>query len=153
MGRVRSSLAVIIALNLAAACAPPGAPGGGAQKPTGPIKVGLLAPTTGTSAASGADMLNAWNLYWKVNGNTLAGREVQTSSEDTAGYANTALTNGRQLVAQHQVDMIVGPLFANEGLAVADYLKTVGTPGLYPIASADDLTQRSRVDNVIRVAG
>ena len=154
MRRLRKSMALIVVLTLVVACAPLGAPGsGGSGKPTGPIKVGLLAPTTGVSAASGNDMLNGWNLYWKLNGASAAGREVQTTHEDTAGDPNTALTKARQFVEQQQVDMIVGPLFANEGLAVADYLKTVGTPGLYPIASADDLTQRSRVENVVRVAG
>ncbi len=136
---------------LVGACAPPLAPGG--AQSTGPIKVGFIVPTTGTGAASGNDMINGWKLYWKNNPSPIAGREVQTSYEDTAGDVNTAVTKARQFVEQQQVDMIVGPLFANEGLAVADYLKTTGTPGFYPIVSADDLTQRSRVDNVIRVAG
>src|SRR6266568_3457616 len=146
-------VSIVVGLSLlAGACAPPGAPGS-PQKPSGPLKVGFLAPITGTGAASGNDMINGWKLYWKSNAATVAGREVQTAYEDTAGDVNTALTKARQFVEQQQVDMIVGPLFANEGLAVADYLKTAGTPGFYPIVSADDLTQRQRVDNVIRVAG
>src|SRR5262249_14600616 len=152
MRRLPTLLIGIVALCLAVACAPPGGPGGAAQKPTGPIKVGFLAPLTGTAAASGADMVNGWSLYGKLNGNAVQGREIQTTTEDTAGDPNTALTKGRQFVEQQQVDMIVGPLFANEGLALADYLKTTATPGFYPIVSADDLTQRHRVDNVIRVA-
>ncbi len=142
----------VVALGLLAACAPPGAPGA-AQKPTGPIKVGLLAPTTGTVAANGGEVVNGWNLYWKLNGGQVAGREIQTLQEDTAADPNVGLTKARQLVEQQQVDMIVGPLAANVGLAVADYLKTTGTPAFYPIVSADDLTQRKRVDNVIRIAG
>lgn len=154
MTRLRTSMLLIAALTLVVACAPPGAPGsGGSGKPSGPIKVGLLAPTTGVSAASGMDMINGWNLYFKLNGNTVAGREVQTTAEDTGGDPNTALTKTRQFVEQQQVDFIVGPLFANEGLAVGDYLKTAGTPGFFPIASADDLTQRARIDNVLRVGG
>jgi branched-chain amino acid transport system substrate-binding protein len=152
MRSVRNVCAVLAALSLFTACAPPGAPGA-PQKTTGPIKVGLLAATTGVSAASGTDMLRGWNLYWKLHGAMVADREVQTIHEDTAGDPNTALTKARQLVEQQQVDMIVGPLFANEGLAVADYLKTVGIPGFYPIASADDITQRNRVENVLRIGG
>ena len=156
MARHAMTFATSVAiLALVAACAPPGAPGGGAPgNATGPIKVGFLAPTTGTSAASGQDMINGWNLYWKLNGGgRMAGRELQTTFEDTAGDPNIALTKARQMVEQQRVDMIVGPLFANVGLAVADYLKTTGTPGFYPIVSADDLTQRHRVDNVVRVGG
>ena len=150
MERMRNWLGVTV-LILAVACAPPGLPGG--AKPSGPIKVGLLACLTGVSAASGMDMVNGWNLYWKVNGNTVAGREVQTTQEDTGCDPNTAITKTRQLVEQQQVDMIVGLLLASEGLAAADYLKTTGTPSFYPIVAADDLTQRNRVDNVVRIAG
>ncbi len=155
MRRLRMVVTVVALLALAAGCAPPGAPGsgGGAQKPSGPIKAGILAPLTGVSAASGQDMVNGWNLYWKLKGDTVAGRQVQTTPEDDGGDPNTALTKARQFVEQQQVDFIVGPLLANVGLAVADYLKTTGTPGFYPIVSADDLTQRHRVDNVVRVAG
>jgi branched-chain amino acid transport system substrate-binding protein len=148
-----SLLAVVIVVFLAAACAPPGAPGSGAQKPTGPIKVGLMAPLTGFMAGPASDMVSGWNLYLKLNGNKIAGREVVTLVEDDAGDPNTALTKARQLVEQQQVDMIVGPLFAHVGLALADYLKTTGTPGFQPIVAADDLTQRHPVENVIRVAG
>ena len=101
----------------------------------------------------GRDMVNGWNLYLKVNGNKWAGREVITIVEDDAGDPTTALTKARQLIEQQQVDMIVGPLFAHVGLALADYVKTTGTPNFHPIIAADDLTQRHPVPNVIRVAG
>ena len=153
---IRKILSIVVCAGVLAACAPPGAPGapsGAQQAPTGPIKVGFLAPSTGTSASSGADMMNGWKLYLKLNGSSVAGREIQTTYADAPGDTNVALTNARQFVEQQQVDFIVGPLFANDGLAVADYLKSVGTPGFYPIVSADDLTQRHRIDNVVRVAG
>ena len=143
---------VILVTALLAACAPPGA-GGPAGGASGPIKIGLLAPTSGTTAASGTDMLNGWNLYWKVKGARIGNREVQTFHEDTAGDPNTALTKARQLVEQRGVQMMLGPLLANEGLAVADYIKTTNIPQFLPVVSADDLTQRQRIDNVIRIAG
>jgi branched-chain amino acid transport system substrate-binding protein len=149
---MRRSLAVVTILLLAMACAPPGAPGS-AQTPTGPIKVGLMAPLTGFMASPANDMVNGWNLYLKLHNNKIAGREVVTLVEDDAGDPTTALTKARQLVEQQQVDMIVGPLFAHVGLALADYLKTTGTPGFQPIVAADDLTQRHPVENVIRVGG
>src|SRR5690606_39005902 len=42
---------------------------------------------------------------------------------------------------------------ANTGLAVANYVKSNGVPYFIPVIAADDLTQRDRVKNVIRVAG
>lgn len=143
-----SGLAIMV---LVAACAPPGAGGGG--QTSGPIKIGLIAPVTGTVAASGTDMVNGWKLYWKLNGSKAGGRDVETIHEDTGGDPNTALTKARQLVEQNNVQMLVGPLLANEAYALADYVKTNGTPLFMPVGSADDLTQRKRVESAVRIAG
>jgi branched-chain amino acid transport system substrate-binding protein len=158
MRRLWTVVSGVVGLSLLiAACAPPGAPGapgpGGASKPSGPIKVGFLAPTTGNAAASGQDMINGWSLYWKQNNNRIGNREVQWTHEDTASDPTVALNKARQFVEQQQVDMLVGTLLADEGLAVADYVKTTGTPAFYPSSSADDLTQRARVANVVRAGG
>lgn len=161
-------LALIGVLVVLAACAPAPAPAPTAAPPTaasaaqptaapasssGPIKIGLMAPQTGTLAASGKDMLDGWNLYWQEHGTTVAGREVQTLIEDDAGNPDTSLTKARLLVEQRGVDMLVGNLAANTGLAVADWAKGNGIPYFIPIVSADDLTQRARIPNVVRLAG
>jgi branched-chain amino acid transport system substrate-binding protein len=118
-----------------------------------PIRIGLLAPLTGVVAAGGKDMVDGWNLYWQQHGTKIAGREVEVIVEDDASSPDTALTKARRLVQQRQVHMIVGNLLANTGLAVAEYVKGTGTPYFIPIVAADDLTQRARIPNVIRVAG
>jgi branched-chain amino acid transport system substrate-binding protein len=51
------------------------------------------------------------------------------------------------------VHFLMGNLLANTGLAVANYVKENGTPYFIPIIAADDLTQRARIKNVVRVAG
>jgi branched-chain amino acid transport system substrate-binding protein len=117
------------------------------------IRVGLLAPTTGNVAASGQDMLDGWNLYWQQNGDSVAGTTIETIHEDSAGDPSTGLNKAEQLVGSENVDMIVGPLLANVGLAVAEAMSREGVPAFQPIVSADNLTQRQRLDGVIRVAG
>jgi branched-chain amino acid transport system substrate-binding protein len=57
------------------------------------------------------------------------------------------------LVEQANVNFLIGNLLANTGLAVANYVKGTGTPYFIPIIAADDLTQRQRIKNVVRVAG
>jgi branched-chain amino acid transport system substrate-binding protein len=161
-------LALIGVLVGLAACAPAPTPAPTAAPPTqapaaqptaapastsGPIKIGVMAPQTGTLAASGKDMLDGWNLYWQLHGTKIAGREVQILIEDDAGNPDTALTKARLLVEQRGVDMLVGNLAANTGLAVADWAKGNGIPYFIPIVSADDLTQRARIPNVVRLAG
>ena len=99
------------------------------------------------------DMIDGFNLYWEQNGLEVAGREVEIFIEDSTGDPDVALSKARLLVEQREVDMLIGTLFANEGLAVAEYVRETGTPTFYQIAAADDLTQRNRVPNLIRVAG
>jgi branched-chain amino acid transport system substrate-binding protein len=152
---IRLLAATVVAAAVAAGAVACGAPndseGGGKS---GPIKVGLIFPTSGNVAAAGTDMLHGWQLYWKVNGGTVAGRKVQSTHEDDAGDPTTALTKARKLVEQNGATTLAGPLLASSGYALADYLKTnPKLVGLNPVASSDDLSQRRRVDNYIKTGG
>ena len=118
-----------------------------------PIQIGFLTPTSGTVAASGQDTVRGWDLYWELNGSTVAGREIVTTFEDTAGDPAIGRTKAQRLVDSVDADLVVGPLLANVGLAVADYLSSQGVPNFLPWSSADDLTQRTPLDGVLRVAG
>jgi branched-chain amino acid transport system substrate-binding protein len=170
--RRRATAAVLLALAMVlAAC---GAPGGDEAAPVTPetpeptdedpdepepdmdrepIRIGFLAPTTGGVAASGQDMLNGWNLFWDQHGLEVAGTPIESIHRDTAGDPAVALTVSEELVNNAQIDMAVGPLLANVGLAVGDYLGREGIPAFMPVVSADDMTQRDRIDGVIRIAG
>lgn len=148
---LQAALVVLVIASLLAGCTAPGGSKPAAAK--GPIKVGLLMPLTGNTAASGKDMLDAWNMWWDEHGHEIAGRKIEFYPEDTAGVPDTGLTKARLLVEQRQVHFLVGGLVASVGLAVAEYVKTTGTPYLIPVIAADDLTQRQRVPNVVRVAG
>jgi branched-chain amino acid transport system substrate-binding protein len=151
------------ALLLATACgtqgsAPTAPQGGGAPATTNataasPIRVGFLAPTTGTAAAAGHDMINGWKLWWTQHGDTVAGHRIETIYYDTASNPTQAVTQARKAVEQDKVQMILGPYLANEGLAVAPYTEEHKIPLFLPTVSADDLTQRQRNPYVVRVAG
>lgn len=173
MKRIILLLALVSLAVVALACAPAptvaptSAPATAAAKPTTApaqatnttaaakpsIKIGIIAPTTGTFAANGQSMINGWKLWWDKNGYTVAGRQVEMFYEDDAATPDTTLTKARLLNDQRQVHMMVGPLSAATGLALAGYAKGIKIPVFFPIVSADDLTQRARVPNVIRIAG
>jgi branched-chain amino acid transport system substrate-binding protein len=119
----------------------------------GPIRIGLMAPLSGVVAAGGREIVEGFNMYWEERGNEIAGRPVQVVVEDDAGNPDTALQKARRLVEQENVDFLFGNLLANTGLAVANYVRGNGVPYFIPVIAADDLTQRERVRNVIRVAG
>jgi branched-chain amino acid transport system substrate-binding protein len=124
-----------------------------ASSQKGPIKIGIIAPTTGNYAANGQTMIDGWKLWWDANGYTVAGRQVEMFYEDDSGNPDNSLTKTRLLVEQRGVHMIIGALTANSGLANAQYMKTQKIPYFMAIVSADDLTQRNRINNVIRIAG
>src|SRR5690606_29334072 len=119
----------------------------------GPIRIGLMAPLSGVVAAGGKEIVEGFNMFWEENGNAIAGRPVEVVVEDDAGNPDTALQKARRLVEQENVDFLFGNLLANTGLAVANYVRGNGVPYFIPVIAADDLTQRERVKNVIRVAG
>jgi branched-chain amino acid transport system substrate-binding protein len=118
-----------------------------------PIKVGLMAPLTGVVASGGREMVEGTQFFFDSIGNEIAGRKVELIVEDDASNPDTALQKARRLVEQANVDFLIGNLLANTGLAVANYVKGNGTPYFIPIIAADDLTQRQRIKNVVRVAG
>lgn len=124
-----------------------------ARAQTGPIRIGLLSPLTGVLAAGGKELVEGFELYWKQKGTTIAGRPVEVIIEDDASNPDTALQKARRLVEQRNVHFLVGNILANTGLAVSEYVRGNGVPYFIPVVAADDLTQRKRIPNVVRVAG
>lgn len=125
----------------------------GALAQSNPIRIGLLAPLTGAAASSGRELVDGWELYWKQAGRTIANRPVEVTIEDDGSVPDIALQKARRLVQQRNVNMLVGNVLANTGLAVAEFVKGTGTPYFMPVIAADDLTQRKRIPNVMRIAG
>jgi ABC-type branched-chain amino acid transport systems, periplasmic component len=124
-----------------------------ARAQTAPIKVGVLAPLTGVVAAGGREMVEGTQFWFDQVGSEIAGRKVELMVEDDGSNPDTSLQKARKLVEQANVSFLMGNLLANTGLAVANYVKETGTPYFIPIIAADDLTQRQRIKNVVRVAG
>src|SRR6201991_1751414 len=124
-----------------------------ARAQSSPIKIGLLTPLTGVVASGGKEMVEGVQFYLDQVKGEMGGRKVELVIEDDASNPDTALQKARRLVEQSNVHFLIGNLLANTGLAVANYVKGTGTPYFIPIIAADDLTQRQRIKNVIRVAG
>jgi branched-chain amino acid transport system substrate-binding protein len=119
----------------------------------GPIKAGILAPLTGVVASGGKEMVEGTQFFFERIKNEIAGRKVELIIEDDGSNPDVALQKARRLVEQAGVHFLMGNLLANTGLAVANFVKGTGTPYFIPIIAADDLTQRQRLRNVVRVAG
>ncbi len=137
----------LVAIVMAVALAVGGSDVGAQQ---GPIKIGMIIPLTGVFASNGRDMQNGFALALAQAGNKVAGREIQVITEDDQGVPAQSLTKARKLVELDKVDLLAGPLTANSGYALVDYIKEQKIPALYPVVSADDLTQRTGTPWIIR---
>jgi branched-chain amino acid transport system substrate-binding protein len=115
-----------------------------------PIRIGFIAPLSGAYAQNGRDILNGLQLYLEENGNRTAGRQIQLVVEDDEAIPATGLTKARKLIERDGVHLMAGALLSSTGYALAPYIDSVGIPMLYPVVSADDLTQRRRSRWVVR---
>jgi branched-chain amino acid transport system substrate-binding protein len=125
------------------------APPAGAQAPA-PIKIGFISPLSGAIAQAGKDMYSGCELYWQESNWQIAGRKVEVILEDNEGLPATALTKARKLVENDKVSILAGVILSNVAYALVPYIEAQGIPTIYPINSADDLTQRKRPRWLIR---
>jgi branched-chain amino acid transport system substrate-binding protein len=125
--------------------------GGGDGGDGDTIRIGFIAPLTGTIAAPGNDMRKGWEFYWEQNGTEVAGKQVEYFIEDDTGDPSVALNRVQRMVEEEDVHMVVGPVLANVALAVAEYLVREGVPSIQAVAAADDLTQRDFDPLVLRL--
>lgn len=131
--RLKGFLAVLV--TLVAGCA---GGGGNTATNTSPIKVGYLVPLTGGFASNGRNEQNGFNLGLKDFGDTVNGRKIQVSYLDTQADPNVALSQARELIDNEKIDVLEGPLAANEIAAVAGYAGPKGIP-------TDDLSMCSAI--------
>lgn len=122
----------------------------GAAQAQDAIKIGVLLPVSGGLAKSGEDALNGFNLYWEKAGYEAGGRQVDVVVADTACNPDNAINAARRLVANDEVDFLVGPLCGHEGPAVAQVSEDTGVPLLLVPAAADSQTKWDRKPTVIR---
>ncbi|HWM77454.1 MAG TPA: ABC transporter substrate-binding protein, partial [Methylomirabilota bacterium] len=146
--RGRQPTRVLIATVVLALAAVLGATGEASAQ--GPVRIGFISPLSGAIAQAGKDMYSGCELYWEETGWQLAGRKLEVILEDNEGVPATAVTKARKLVESDRVHMLAGVILSNVAYALVPYVEAQGIPTIYPINSADDLTQRKRPKWLIR---
>src|SRR5512136_2104263 len=116
----------------------------------GPVKIGFLSPLSGAIAQAGKDMYSGCELYWQEHGMQIAGRKLEVVLEDTEGQPATAVAKLRKLIDSDHVNLLAGVILSNVAYALVPPIEAAGIPTIYPINSADDLTQRKRPKWLIR---
>ncbi|HKW91381.1 MAG TPA: ABC transporter substrate-binding protein [Methylomirabilota bacterium] len=116
----------------------------------GPIKIGFLSPMSGAIAQAGKDMYSGCELYWQETGWRIGDRKLEVILEDTEGQPATAVSKLRKLVDSDRVNLLAGVILSNVAYALVPPIEAAGIPTIYPINSAEDLTQRKRPKWLIR---
>ena len=117
---------------------------------SGPIKVGFLAPLSGPYVQNGRDILNGFLLALDEIGYRAGGRRIELIIEDDEAIPAVGLTKARKLVERENVHVMAGTLLSSTGYALAPYIDAMRVPMVYPVVSADDLTQRKRSKWIVR---
>jgi len=115
-----------------------------------PIKIGFMVPLSGGSAQNGRDILNGFLMYLDEVGYRAGGRRIELIVEDDEAIPAVGLTKARKLVERDEVHVMAGALLSSTGYALAPYIDAMKIPMVYPVVSADDLTQRRRSQWIVR---
>ena len=107
-----------------------------------PIKVGFLGPLSGPYVQNGRDILNGFLLALDEMGHRAGGRPIELIVEDDEAIPAVGLTKARKLIERDHVQLMTGALLSSTGYALAPYIDSMKVPMIYPVVSADDLTQR-----------
>ncbi len=117
---------------------------------TGPIKVGLMLPYTGTYAGLGNAIENGFKLYVQEHGGKLGGREIQYFKVDDESDPSKATDNVNKLIKRDAVDVLVGTVHSGVALAMAKAAKDSNTLLIVPNAGADAITGPMCAPGIVR---
>lgn len=93
-----------------------------------PIKIGMLIPFSGPTAATAKDGKLAVEMFLENAGWQIAGRKVDLIVEESNAQPKTALEKTRKLVESDKVHMVTGVALSNEALALRDYGRAIRFP-------------------------
>ncbi len=118
----------------------------------GKVKIGLMLPYTGTYAALGNAITNAFKLAIEEQGGKLGGREVEYFVVDDESDPAKAPDNVNKLIKRDQVDVLVGTVHSGVALAMAKVARDNNTLLIIPNAGADDITGPLCAANIFRTS-
>ncbi len=88
------------------------------------IKIGVLATLEGPFAAGGQDGIRGAELALKEKGGMAGGKKIMLLKGSSDATPDKAVNATRKLVEQDKVNIMVGPLSGDEGVAVKNYSKS-----------------------------
>jgi branched-chain amino acid transport system substrate-binding protein len=117
-----------------------------------PVRVGFMLPYTGTYAALGKNIDNAFRQLVAEKGDKLGGRAVEYVVVDDQAEPAKAPDNMNKLVSRDKVDVVVGTVHSGVAMAMVKIARETNTLLLIPNAGADDATRAMCAPNIFRTS-
>jgi branched-chain amino acid transport system substrate-binding protein len=109
-----------------------------------PVKVGIVAPFSGPQGDYGKQMEAGIKAFFKLHGDTFAGRKIQILVRDTGGpNPDVAKRLSQELVTRDNVDFLAGYGFTPEAMASAPVATEAKKPMIVMNAASSVVTTRS----------
>src|SRR4051794_6032001 len=115
------------------------------------IRIGALATLEGAFTVLGEDSMRGVKLALKEHNNTAGGKKIELVTGSSDASPDSAVRATRKLVEQDGLQILIGPLSGDEGLAVKDYAKTQpNVTFVNGTSAAQDTTLRDPAPNFFR---
>lgn len=117
--------------------------GGSSAEDGGPVKIGLVVPTSGVYEPLGIDMTRGFELYLDQNDDQLGGRDIELVRADEGEGPDVGVPATSKLVTQDQVQAVVGLVNSATALGVKESVVAAKVPLIVANAGADELADGS----------
>lgn len=97
------------------------------------LKVGFIAPLSGTVAVTGKQGLDGFNLFLDMNGGKLGGVPATVIAKDDQAKPDLGLQAANELIERDKVDVMVGPFFSSVIMAAYKPITNAKIPMIGPV--------------------
>jgi branched-chain amino acid transport system substrate-binding protein len=119
-----------------------GAGGAAAQSSQDTIKIGIVVPMTGTSAAVGREISDATKLYMAQHGDTVAGKKIELIIRDDASVPDNAKRIAQELIVNDKVSFL-GAGLTPSAMSMAPIATEGKVPTVVMVSGTSVVTDRS----------
>src|ERR1700734_786008 len=106
------------------------------------IKIGIVAPMTGTSAAVGREISAGANLYMAQHGNMVAGKKIELIIRDDASVPDNAKRLAQELIVNDHVNFL-GAGLTPSAMSMAPLSAQGKVPTVVMVSGTSVVTERS----------
>ena len=114
------------------------------------LKIGLMLPYTGTYAALGNAITNAFKLYVAEKGGKIGGREIEYVVLDDESEPAKGVDNANRIVNRDKVDVLVGTVHSGVQAGMVKVSRESGVLSIIPNAGFGAATGQLCAPNIFR---